>query len=87
MEEFVEGHVFAARVLPAATPERLEFGRRGTDNREAVGKVGAESFTDELGASPMLCFPGPLDFSRHLRRKGDGHGLACSHWYALGVTR
>ncbi len=86
MEELVQGHVFPPGVLSAATPERSEFGRRGTDNREAVGEISAEGFADKLGAGSVFGLPNLLDLSYHLRRKGDGHGLACSHSESPRIT-
>ena len=84
MEEFVEGYVFATRVLRTATTDGSEFGLGGTDNWEAVRDIGAEGLPDELGAGAVLGFPDPLDFLYHLRRERDGHGLARSHCRNFG---
>lgn len=86
MEELIEGHVFAPFVLHPTPAKRPELGRGGCDDREAVGEVGAKRFADKLGAGSVLGFPNPLDFLDHLRWKGDGHGLACSHLRTSGVN-
>jgi hypothetical protein len=68
--EFIKGHIITTLVGGSAATNGSQLGWRGSllwacPNRN----IRAERFTDEFGASPMLCAHSFVDLFRHLRRE------------------